>query len=1352
MNRVGLLNFWYYTKETFELAEGRMLLRGTNGSGKSLTMQSLFPVLFDGDTSAYRLDSFGSRDRKMEDYLLGEKGVSQRDEGIGYLFLEVKREAREEYLTVGIGMHANRGGTLKKWFFAIENNQRVGKDFELYEELHREELTPLTKAKLKNRLAGKGRIFDTQREYRSFVNQRIFGFDHLDQFDELITLLLQLRSPKLSKDFRPSVIYGILRNSLPKMKEDELLTLSKTIEQLDLHRERLEDLTREMKELNSFAKNYHNWHDELVSQIAGKWYQLFYDMKQLEKQVAELKQQLENHNIDLLENRKNFERNEQEVEALTATISQLSQHEGMNLVHQGLELNKRLTQTSKDLADTKEQLVKKQQIVKEQQMELENRKYLQEELCNDLEELIQDNQQYLSYLRFEELDSSYSEKLRTTITTFERKYWLEQVRQKQSHFRELLQMLSKLVHLENQKVDLERLVGNVQQELDELQRDLRHWQQTRLAELEKWKLAIDAWLTRSPFQLSKNQYHELLYCIDNLLETEEREEVVLSPLTVSYQETLKKEQLALVPLEARLEENQTKIADIQLEIEEWQGQKAPKPYQHEGRKSNRKSWSDKAKYVLFYEGVDFQANVTEEERNRIEGALFTSGILDSVISEEMLQLADDWMIKSNPQLMSSTLASVLTVNSDLPLELQSQVANVLDSIFYNEMNPMIDLPIIHQDGRFQIANLSGEMPVDYQASFIGVASQERYRQEQIKRLKTEILQLEEANQELSTQIREQKQKLQSIEEAYQERPRGTEVYQTYMETKILALALTAKEKELTIKNAELSTLQQQLLMIKTHITEKAAGDQLNQKEETYEEALQYALNYEQNLHEAFSKSSELDRQQEMLETIASHVSNYQEEELSLLDKVSVLIGEITKLERLLKENEAQQQIINVAELTAKLMAATEEQRQCQQEIKQLNQEQIKLEKARTKITGDIEHEDLQLVLLIKLESNWRALFEKELQRFNLPSTDLLMIAKEQGKELNVKELKRLEDRFSNQFGFIADQLQSYRPELVNVSGVDLSAEEEQGLGEFASFNHNKEPRFLEDGQLTTTSELLERLKDQRLTLQELLKKDDEQLFKKVILESVGKVLRIRIQQAQQWVAQMNELLQEQKNSSGLSLSISWKGVSANSEHDLSTNQLVRLLEKPTELLSDDDREVVSCHFQEKVRLAQEQLHNEPDDRSTLFQAIASVLDYRDWFEFELKYKRANEGYQPQPLTDRRFNQFSGGEKAIAMYLPLFAATYSRYEDAGEQCPRVITLDEAFAGIDDQNIAELFKACEQLNFNYVMNSQALFGDYPTVSKLAIYELLRPQNVNFVTTIRYYWDGQKKHLLTGGEELV
>ena len=40
INRVGLLDFWYYDEEEFDFLDGRMLLRGANGSGKSVTMQS----------------------------------------------------------------------------------------------------------------------------------------------------------------------------------------------------------------------------------------------------------------------------------------------------------------------------------------------------------------------------------------------------------------------------------------------------------------------------------------------------------------------------------------------------------------------------------------------------------------------------------------------------------------------------------------------------------------------------------------------------------------------------------------------------------------------------------------------------------------------------------------------------------------------------------------------------------------------------------------------------------------------------------------------------------------------------------------------------------------------------------------------------------------------------------------------------------------------------------------------------------------------------------------------------------------------------------------------------------------
>lgn len=94
---------------------------------------------------------------------------------------------------------------------------------------------------------------------------------------------------------------------------------------------------------------------------------------------------------------------------------------------------------------------------------------------------------------------------------------------------------------------------------------------------------------------------------------------------------------------------------------------------------------------------------------------------------------------------------------------------------------------------------------------------------------------------------------------------------------------------------------------------------------------------------------------------------------------------------------------------------------------------------------------------------------------------------------------------------------------------------------------------------------------------------------------------------------------------------------------------------------------------------------------------------------------------------------------MAMYIPLFTACYSRYLEASEDAPYIISLDEAFAGVDENNIREMFEVVEQLGFNYMMNSQVLWGDYDTVHKLSISELIRPKNADCVSVIRYHWDG-------------
>lgn len=133
LNKIGLLDFWYYDEQEFDFLDGRMLLRGANGSGKSVTMQSFIPLLLDGNMRPERLDPFGSRARKMENYLLEED--DGREERTGYLYMELKKQESDNYLSIGIGIRARRNKKLDTWFFYITDGRRIGKDLYLYKDV-----------------------------------------------------------------------------------------------------------------------------------------------------------------------------------------------------------------------------------------------------------------------------------------------------------------------------------------------------------------------------------------------------------------------------------------------------------------------------------------------------------------------------------------------------------------------------------------------------------------------------------------------------------------------------------------------------------------------------------------------------------------------------------------------------------------------------------------------------------------------------------------------------------------------------------------------------------------------------------------------------------------------------------------------------------------------------------------------------------------------------------------------------------------------------------------------------------------------------------------------------------------
>jgi hypothetical protein len=58
---------------------------------------------------------------------------------------------------------------------------------------------------------------------------------------------------------------------------------------------------------------------------------------------------------------------------------------------------------------------------------------------------------------------------------------------------------------------------------------------------------------------------------------------------------------------------------------------------------------------------------------------------------------------------------------------------------------------------------------------------------------------------------------------------------------------------------------------------------------------------------------------------------------------------------------------------------------------------------------------------------------------------------------------------------------------------------------------------------------------------------------------------------------------------------------------------------------------------------------------------------------------------------------------------------------------------------------MFRLLNELDLSYIINSQILWGDYDTVDSLAISELIRPDNADFVTVLNYHWNGKLRRLV-------
>ena len=206
------------------------------------------------------------------------------------------------------------------------------------------------------------------------------------------------------------------------------------------------------------------------------------------------------------------------------------------------------------------------------------------------------------------------------------------------------------------------------------------------------------------------------------------------------------------------------------------------------------------------------------------------------------------------------------------------------------------------------------------------------------------------------------------------------------------------------------------------------------------------------------------------------------------------------------------------------------------------------------------------------------------------------------------------------------------------------------------------------------NELIEKLEQDVLEQTQLLSEKDRELFEDILANTISKKIRSRIQASKRWIEKMNQLMESMQTSSGLKLRLCWKSKRADKEEQLDTKELVQLLQKDVEIMKEEEITCMSKHFRSKIQEARKTAEDVNITQS-FHMIMKDVLDYRQWFEFQLECQKTGE--RKKELTDRVFFTFSGGEKAMAMYVPLFSAVVAKYAGARNDALALIAVDEVF---------------------------------------------------------------------------
>jgi len=1363
-------------------------------------MQSFLPLVLDGDKRPVRLDPFGSKDRKIEYYMLGETDNSAQDR-TGYLYLEFVQPETHKYVTVGIGLRARRGAAqVGFWGFAITDQRRIGHDVFLYDrdlyEAHGQKV-PLDRAGLEAALGDGGKVVREQREYRNLVNQLLFGFADGEAFKDLLSLMIQLRSPKLSKEFRPGAIYDILNQALPPLSDEDLRPLAEVLEDLDQITDRLQELARHRGDAEKLHAVYQQYNEMRLFKLGQGVTEASSAFRAKDREVAEQKTEWTRLNAEYDELTQTITTADGKIREAEIEIDLLEHSKEMEQQRELEEGKGRLREVERDLEHTEKrheagerELADKRQRDEQLRQNVAARVDEQTGWRKELSALA-DAMEFADHALYEEhwnagtgkTDDGTWDSLRRDVGTYKaRLKAILDLNQRVSRQGERVHEAERGLSQARERQDAqERKVHAAEAELQTAlvrQEDkLLHWHRT----LHQLPLAPEAW-RQVLRQLQK--YPQVSYAD------------VTSPIQQAHADA----QLAIQQDRVVREHEKRQVVlerdGLRQDLERWGKQRDPEPERSEAtlRARARRSESSQGQGGTLggplYTLCDFQPHVDDTEKANMETALHKSGLLDAWVGPLGWQLADgeeETWIQPNPALFGLTLADYLqptpTTESGLSL---AQVDAVLRTIVIGNsvaagvktgVESGVETAVITAEtpgtgaallgnGQFRIGPLTGQVVAKARAEWIGHETRKQTRLLEMKRLEAGMAALTERIAMMDGRLAELDEKRAAMDGELKALPPEAELRTVSDELREARWTLTQEIRVVEGLSDQYKTAQRQWRDLQQSFLEQVSAWSRLKRELDFQTALNQLDEYQQLANElkssyAIGTAMEVEARRLRAEIVylEAQVGEEQAQLAEYRHRRQDLRTRVAMLEQLLAESGA----LGIYErLQAKKDARTTwfQHRDAARESREKSGERrgASYERLQQK-ESELESAVSQLVTAEKL---FRV--ERQFGFVRMASVEPTSASGQaNGVENGVDAQNRVEvaldtlDSLDDVVKLAQTVLRTFksRYESRNLENIAQQVSDVFSLVKNSLIEYSLEQRFDDElkrlfieshrdrSQPLAPEPLLHELRRLEEQQRVLIDEKDRELYEHILLRSVGRAIRDRINRAEQWVEQMNRFMAERKTSSGLILSLAWLPRSARNERELDTDQLVRLLRKSPDTLRTDEVEEMMSHFRSRIQWAKEAAA----DGETLREAIHSLLDYRSWFNFQLSYKK---GEQPKrELTDARFNVLSGGEKAMAMYIPLFAATDSRYKDSRDTAPRIISLDEAFAGVDEQNMRDMFQLLTDMKFDYMMTSQQLWGCYDTVPSLAIYEVFRPNDANFITLIPYFWNGEKRRLVMEGD---